>query len=98
MVCFAPEYAGKYAVKSADIKVAGFGTAKQVGNPFLHFGGSLVGKSKREYVKRINLIMPHQVGNAGGEYFGFAAAGPGHNHQRAIFVYHGFALMFIQSC
>jgi hypothetical protein len=40
--------------------------------------------------------MPHQVGNAGGEYFGFTGAGARYYHQRPVNMHYGLLLPFIQ--
>src|SRR3954470_1899301 len=83
-------------MKSSNVKIACFAVAENVFHTFFHFSGSLVGKSKSQYVKRINSLR-HKMCDAGSENLGFSASCAGNNHQCTFSCEYGLPLSFIQS-
>jgi hypothetical protein len=57
--------------------VAGFFTGHHF-DARAHFGSSFIGKSKSQYIERINTVI-NQIGYPGGKHACFTRAGPGND-------------------
>ena len=71
--------------------------ADQPVQPFPHLPGGLVGEGHGQNVEGADLVLSDQVGDAVSDDPGLAAAGPGHDEERAIDGLDGLFLRWVKS-
>ena len=65
-------------------------------NPFAHFSGCPVGKSDDQAIPRIGFVLRQDIGEPGGQHFGFAGTGAGEDQDRPFGGFDSFFLFGIQ--